>query len=154
MRDFELERKLRASMDDGANIWVIGDVHGYFSTLQSLVEKLELNENDAVVMLGDLIDRGPSSADVVNYVKSTENIHSIRGNHEQMMIEGFDDVCRGGLPVSRSTLVSGTSGTGEGQMLKIRTHLAHEHGVDPSVVIRLLAWWRHWRLLFKRFISE
>ena len=87
MRDFELERKLQASMDDGANIWVIGDVHGYFSTLQSLVEKLELNENDAVVMLGDLIDRGPSSADVVNYVKSTENIHSIRGNHEQMMID-------------------------------------------------------------------
>ena len=92
MRDFELERKLQASMDDGVNIWVIGDVHGYFSTLQSLVEKLELNENDAVVILGDLIDRGPSSADVVNYVKSTENIHSIRGNHEQMMIEGFDDV--------------------------------------------------------------
>ena len=28
-------------------------------------------------------------------------------------IEGFDDVCRGGLPVSRSTLVSGTSGTGK-----------------------------------------
>ena len=26
-------------------------------------------------------------------------------------IEGFDDVCRGGLPTSRSTLVSGTSGT-------------------------------------------
>ena len=28
-------------------------------------------------------------------------------------IEGFDDVCRGGLPVSRNTLVSGTSGTGK-----------------------------------------
>ena len=91
MRDFELERKLQTAMDDGANIWAIGDVHGYFRTLQSLVEKLELNENDVVVMLGDLIDRGPSSADVVNYVKSTENIYSIRGNHEQMMIEGFDD---------------------------------------------------------------
>ena len=92
MRDFELERKLQTAMGDGANIWVIGDVHGYFRTLQSLVEKLELNENDVVVMLGDLIDRGPSSADVVNYVKSTENIYSIRGNHEQMMIESFDDV--------------------------------------------------------------
>ena len=28
-------------------------------------------------------------------------------------IEGFDDVCRGGLPAARSTLVSGTSGTGK-----------------------------------------
>ena len=28
-------------------------------------------------------------------------------------IEGFDDVCQGGLPIGRSTLVSGTSGTGK-----------------------------------------
>ncbi|MFL0778168.1 MAG: ATPase domain-containing protein, partial [Prochlorococcus sp.] len=28
-------------------------------------------------------------------------------------IEGFDDVCHGGLPTGRSTLVSGTSGTGK-----------------------------------------
>ena len=27
-------------------------------------------------------------------------------------IEGFDDVCQGGLPIGRSTLISGTSGTG------------------------------------------
>ena len=28
-------------------------------------------------------------------------------------IEGFDDVCQGGLPIGRSTLISGTSGTGK-----------------------------------------
>ena len=28
-------------------------------------------------------------------------------------IEGFDDVCHGGLPIGRSTLISGTSGTGK-----------------------------------------
>ena len=28
-------------------------------------------------------------------------------------IEGFDDICHGGLPVARSTLISGTSGTGK-----------------------------------------
>ena len=28
-------------------------------------------------------------------------------------IEGFDDVCKGGLPIGRSTLISGTSGTGK-----------------------------------------
>ena len=91
VRDYELEKKLQTAVDDGANIWVIGDVHGYFKTLQSLIEKLQLKENDIVVMLGDLIDRGPTSADVVNYVKTTGNFYSIRGNHEQMMIDGFDD---------------------------------------------------------------
>ena len=28
-------------------------------------------------------------------------------------IEGFDDICQGGLPIGRSTLISGTSGTGK-----------------------------------------
>ena len=90
MRDYNLEEKLQNAMDNDVNIWVIGDVHGYFNTFQVLVEKLQLKEKDIVVTIGDLIDRGPTSANVVNYVKTTENFYSIRGNHEQMMIEGFD----------------------------------------------------------------
>ena len=89
MRDYELEAKLQNKLVNGSNIWVVGDVHGHFKTLQALVEKLQLKENDAVVMLGDLIDRGPTSADVVKLVKMTGNFYSVRGNHEQMMIEGF-----------------------------------------------------------------
>ena len=42
-------------------------------------------------MLGDLIDRGPTSAQVVKFVRETEGVYSIRGNHEQMMIQGFDE---------------------------------------------------------------
>ena len=90
MRDFKLEERLQNAKNNGSNIWVIGDVHGFFITFQKLVKKLQLKENDIVVMIGDLIDRGPTSANVVNYVKTTENFYSVRGNHEQMMIEGFD----------------------------------------------------------------
>ena len=91
LRNSELEIKLQSILDKGSNVWVIGDVHGYFGTLEALIERLAPSESDAVVMLGDLIDRGPTSANVVNYVRTTTNVHSIRGNHEQMMIEGFDD---------------------------------------------------------------
>ena len=91
MRDNELERELQNLMDCGGSVWVIGDVHGYFGTLEALLQKLELEEGDAVVMLGDLIDRGPESAKIVRHVRRTERIHSIRGNHEQMMIQGFDE---------------------------------------------------------------
>ena len=91
MRDYDLEEKLQNLIHRGGNVWVIGDVHGYFETLESLVEKLDLNDGDAVVLLGDLIDRGPTSAQVVRYVRRTESLYSIRGNHEQMMILGFDE---------------------------------------------------------------
>jgi len=91
VRNSSLEARLQSILDEGSNVWVIGDVHGHFSTLKALIKRLSPSENDAIVMLGDLIDRGPTSADIVNYVRRTANVHSIRGNHEQMMIEGFDD---------------------------------------------------------------
>ena len=91
MRDNGLEMDLQSRLDDGRSVWVIGDVHGHFRTLEALVGRLNLGEGDAIVMLGDLIDRGPKSAHVVRYVRGTERVFSIRGNHEQMMIEGFDE---------------------------------------------------------------
>ncbi|MEL6385138.1 MAG: circadian clock protein KaiC, partial [Cyanobacteria bacterium J06626_18] len=49
----------------------------------------------------------PSSAEQTNpsQIKGVQKIRT--------MIEGFDDISHGGLPVGRSTLVSGTSGTGK-----------------------------------------
>ncbi len=91
IRDYELENELQKATDRGSNVWVVGDVHGYYKTLELLVQKLHLKENDFVVMLGDLIDRGPRSAHVVKYVRGSDNTHTIRGNHEQMMIDGFDE---------------------------------------------------------------
>ena len=91
MRDYVLEENIQNCIDSGANVWVIGDVHGYYNTLESLLKILELKRDDVVVLLGDLIDRGPRSAHVVKYVRESENTHTIRGNHEQMMIDGFDE---------------------------------------------------------------
>ena len=89
MRDIELELKLQNSLNQGKNVWVIGDVHGFNNTLRSLVEKIDLQEGDYVVLLGDLIDRGPNSYDVVQFAKNSENIVCVKGNHEKMMIETF-----------------------------------------------------------------
>lgn len=85
MRNKIIEKTLQKALESGNNIWVIGDVHGFNETLRSLVKKLDLQTNDYVVLLGDLIDRGPNSYDVVQYVKSVKNIVSLKGNHEEMM---------------------------------------------------------------------
>ena len=85
MRNKIIEKTLQKALESGNDIWVIGDVHGFNETLRSLVKKLDLQTNDYVVLLGDLIDRGPNSYDVVQYVKSMKNVVSIKGNHEEMM---------------------------------------------------------------------
>lgn len=71
---------------------VIGDIHGCINTFRKLLYNvLHIDKDDRIVLLGDLIDRGPDSKSVVDEViKLTEenyNIISIRGNHEQMLID-------------------------------------------------------------------
>jgi hypothetical protein len=49
MRNQELEEKLQQALDDGHNVWAVGDVHGFYQTMIELCERLALNENDWVV---------------------------------------------------------------------------------------------------------
>lgn len=64
------------------SIIAIGDVHGCYATLMALLCKLP--KNVPIVMLGDLIDRGPRNRDVINWVRQN-NIPCVVGNHEMMM---------------------------------------------------------------------
>jgi len=89
MRDKLIEKSLQDALVKRKNVWVIGDVHGFNKTLRSLIEKIDLQEGDYVVLLGDLIDRGPNSYDVVQFAKNSENMVCVKGNHEKMMIESF-----------------------------------------------------------------
>ncbi|MGF1604444.1 MAG: metallophosphoesterase family protein [Thermosynechococcaceae cyanobacterium] len=67
---------------------MIGDVHGHYQTLLALWELLSIQENDQVYFLGDLIDRGPDSAQVIQFVK--ESGHTcLLGNHEHLMLMAF-----------------------------------------------------------------
>ncbi|HAC62945.1 MAG TPA: serine/threonine protein phosphatase [Cyanothece sp. UBA12306] len=72
---------------------IIGDVHGHYETLVTLLEKLAPNNDDEIYFLGDLIDRGPQSAQVVDFV--IRNSYScLLGNHEQMLLKtlGFGEL--------------------------------------------------------------
>jgi len=72
-------------------IAVIGDVHGCINTLGELVERLlKKYDVEKFIFIGDLIDRGPASADVIQYVqdlKKTYSLELLRGNHEDMMLD-------------------------------------------------------------------
>jgi serine/threonine protein phosphatase 1 len=68
----------------------IGDVHGHFDGLMKLLESIAPGLDDQVYFVGDLIDRGPKSAQVIRFVQ--ENGYScVLGNHEQLLLESFPD---------------------------------------------------------------
>lgn len=91
----KLENQLNATLQGGNKVWVIGDVHGHNLTLQELLSQIELGKEDRVIFVGDLIDSGPRSAQVIEAVRSDSRFHSIRGNHEQMMIDSVMDINSG-----------------------------------------------------------
>lgn len=67
---------------------IIGDVHGHYDGLVALLDQVAPGGDDQVYFLGDLIDRGPRSADVIDLVRF-HHFHSLLGNHEQMMLQSF-----------------------------------------------------------------
>jgi hypothetical protein len=63
----------------------IGDVHGCHRELEDLLNKLDLKNNDRVILLGDLVNRGPDSAKVIALAR--EHAHSsLLGNHELRLL--------------------------------------------------------------------
>lgn len=62
---------------------VIGDIHGCYEELQALLEKAGLTEGDAIVSVGDCVDRGPDTPAVLEFFQKTPNALLIMGNHER-----------------------------------------------------------------------
>lgn len=61
---------------------VIGDVHGCIDELHKLLDVVDVKESDRVILLGDLIDRGPYPAEVVSCARRIR-AKCVMGNHEE-----------------------------------------------------------------------
>lgn len=59
----------------------IGDIHGCHKEFADLLEKLDLRKEDRLILLGDLINRGPDSGKVVELAREYATA-SLLGNHE------------------------------------------------------------------------
>ncbi len=73
----------------------IGDIHGCFTALETLVAAAKLGPNDQLVTLGDYVDRGPQSRQVLDWLIARSElgpVASLRGNHELMMLQSRTDL--------------------------------------------------------------
>ncbi|MBE9080068.1 serine/threonine protein phosphatase [Romeria aff. gracilis LEGE 07310] len=66
----------------------IGDVHGHYDGLMQLFETIAPARGDQIYFVGDLIDRGPKSAHVIEFVRKN-NYPCVLGNHEQLLLDAF-----------------------------------------------------------------
>lgn len=76
---------------NNSRYYIIGDIHGYYIKLKKLFDIIsgEIRENDTIIFLGDYIDRGPDSFEVIEYLLKIAVMYKtvfLTGNHEDMFI--------------------------------------------------------------------
>ena len=77
------------TIEDDKRVFVVGDLDGNFTKLKSELDKVDFNpQDDVLISLGDIIDRGNDSARLVEYLQEI-NAHVVLGNHEHMMLEAL-----------------------------------------------------------------
>ncbi len=73
--------------------FVIADIHGCEQALEKLLDKIKsaFEKEDKIIFLGDYIDRGPASRQVVEKIislkRQSPHILTLMGNHEQMLLD-------------------------------------------------------------------
>jgi hypothetical protein len=73
---------------------IVGDVHGCRWELEALLDRVRFGSGDRLVLVGDLIARGPDSLGVLDVARRTGAV-IVRGNHEQKLLD-WRRACRAG----------------------------------------------------------
>lgn len=105
---------------EGKRCYAIGDVHGRADLLRDLLSQIAKHDSErpkretVIVLLGDLIDRGPTSNEVIELARSYRSerarLYVLLGNHEELMLRAIDGdldafntwMTHGGLATMRS----------------------------------------------------
>jgi serine/threonine protein phosphatase 1 len=78
------------SNKDGKD-FIVGDLHGCYDMLMDALKAIDFDyEADRLFSVGDLVDRGPKSAECLGLIKEPW-FHTVRGNHEVMMLYAAKD---------------------------------------------------------------
>ncbi len=132
-----------ARAPEGMRIYAVGDIHGRLDCLNDLIAQIERDREDfsgrcILVTLGDYIDRGPHSREVVERLMNPlpADIESVclMGNHEQALLRYFSDqpplpgwLLYGGLQTLASYRIPYEHGTPSPERLERLKHLLREH---------------------------
>jgi serine/threonine protein phosphatase 1 len=147
-----------APLEPETSFYAIGDVHGCDTLLGRLLDKLaEAAHPEAkLVCLGDYVDRGEQSAQVLHrlnrlFVEASGRMICLKGNHEQMMLDFLDHpedfgsrwLRHGGLQTMASFgLPFVRQGATQAELIESRDRLRERLGPELEIWLRELPlWW-------------
>lgn len=70
--------------------YVMSDLHGMYNSMINMLKLIKFTAEDELIICGDILDRGQKPIDILEYIVAHDNIHLIRGNHEEMFLEWYN----------------------------------------------------------------
>jgi len=104
----------------------IGDIHGYLTALDALIEGIRPRAEDTIVALGDFVDRGPQSPEVIDRLIEVARrcrLVPILGNHDELLLA----ICEGHQYVMEDWLLFGGDTTFRSYDRRVPESVPDEH---------------------------
>lgn len=115
--------------------YVMGDIHGEADRFHAMLEKIRFSEEDTLILLGDVIDRGPDGIALLLEIMVMPNVIMLLGNHEYMMLQYLS-------PEATSTEIRRWNRNGNAPTLA--AYLKQKAKVQQSIIAYLGSLPTHW----------
>lgn len=83
-------------------VYVISNIHGNYTKFNEMLDKISFSDNDIMYVLGDVVDYGDETMEVVCDLSVRMNVYPVMGEHDAIaykMLSGFDEMLKkGGTP--------------------------------------------------------
>ena len=93
-RPFVPARHQVISLPEGRRVLAVSDIHGRLSYLKGVLAAARFSPDDILILLGDLVEKGPDSLGTLRYVlelQKTHTVYAVSGNCDGMLWEEFPD---------------------------------------------------------------
>ena len=89
--------------------YVMSDIHGEYDKFLEMLDKIKLQDEDTLYILGNVVDYGDEPMELLNEMADRPNVYPVIGNHDRIAIDVLtllmDDILQGKLPEIKITEV-------------------------------------------------
>jgi serine/threonine protein phosphatase 1 len=122
---------------------VIGDIHGCYDELLELMLKARLGSDDRVIAVGDLVTKGPKSAEVLDLFEADIRFSSVMGNQDLALLKSWRGEDIELTPAQKSALSQLEAGAGRFRsyleslpfVINLGQHLVVHAGLRPGIAL-------------------
>ena len=97
--------------------YVVSNIHGDYESFQELLKVINFKDSDLMYILGDIVDYGEGTMDLINDISMRYNVYSIVGEHDFLalrMLSGFSKMLENGERPSAEFITDMTKWSADG----------------------------------------